>query len=528
MNKRAITALIVAISLYGGSVIAAPSVSPSPSASTQKTEEKVKASATPSSKKSDDKEDSNASQKASASPKTDKYSEKSSKSESEKESSFPEPRAKSAIVIDANSGDVIYALNADDKVYPAGTSNIMTAIVALENIGLSDNCTVTEEAMAGITYDQPQLGMKVGENFTVEQLLYAIITNSNNDAANTLAITVSGSIDAFVTKMNEKAAELGMDNTHFANPSGKQDENHYTTAADMATLSRYAMKNSTFAQIAATQKYVLPATNMRSSDKTILSTNHLVSRYKYPYHYYANATGVKSGNSKDAGYCLCASAVKGKLNLISVVMGCENADVKDGAYSFTDTAKMFDYVFENYQSVLLVKKGDVVYDTKVKESKDSMRLALTVDEDVYATLKKTADPELITNEVSLDKAIKAPIEQGEVFGTVTYSYNGRELKKVNVVAANEVKRDFILHTINSIAGFIFNPIVLIIVIFIAAFLIRLRIIRNRKRKIRQSKMAYYNRGRNTAQRRTGSSTRTSQNRRRNTQLRRRDDFYDNY
>lgn len=540
MNKRTVTALIVAISLCGGTVFASHASSPSPSAATQKTENTVKTSASPSSKKTDEEEDdskasssakktdeeeddskASPSAKATSSPKADKDSEKFSESGDEKKTSFPEPHAKSAIVIDANSGDVIYALNADDKVYPAGTSNIMTAIVALENIGLSDSCTVTEEALADITYDQPQLGMKVGEVFTVEQLLYAVITNSNNDAANTLAIAVSGNIDAFVTKMNEKAAEIGMNNTHFANPSGKQDENHYTTAADMAVLSRYAMKNTTFAQIASTQKYVLPATNMRSSDKTMLSTNHLVSRYKYPYHYYANATGVKSGNSKDAGYCLCASAVKGKLNLISVVMGCENTDVKDGAYSFTDTAKMFDYVFENYQSVLLVKKGDVVYDTKVKESKNSTRLALTVDDDIYATLKKTADPELITNEVNLEKEIKAPIEQGEVFGTVTYSYNGRELKKVNIVAANEVKRDFILHIINSVTGFIFNPIVLIIVILIAAFLIRLRIIRNRKRRMRQSKMAYYNRGGNSSARMT-RNTRDSQTRRRNTQNRRRD------
>lgn len=414
--------------------------------------------------------------------------------------------------MDANSGDIIYALNADKKMYPAGLSNIMTAVVALENTNLADNCTVTEEALAGITYTQPQLGMKVGESYTVEQLLYAIIVNSCNDAANTLAISVSGSIDAFVQKMNDKAAELGLTGTHFANPSGYQNENHYTTASDMAYLSIYAMNNSTFAQIAATQKYVFPPTQARSKQKTILSTNHLVSRYKYPYYFYANATGIKSGNSTDAGYCLAASAAKGKLNVISVVMGCQNTTAKEGAYSFIDTAAMFDYVFENYQSVLLSKKGDVLYDTKVAESKNSTRLALTVEDDVYITLKNTADPEIITNEVTLVQEAKAPIAQGDYFGTITYSYNGKPLKTVNLVAANEVKRDFVLHIMNTIIHFIFNPITIIILVLIAAGWARMRIVQNRKRRKRHSQMTSFN-GK-SAKRPGGNSA-----------SRRRDDYY---
>lgn len=424
-----------------------------------------------------------------------------------KSSSFPVPRAESAIVLDANSGDVIYALESDKRVYPAGTSNIMTAIVALENSNLADTCKVTQDALSNVTYDQPQLGMLVGEEYTVEQLLHAIILNSNNDAANVLAISVSGSIEAFVQKMNEKAAELGMSNTNFANPTGLQNENHYTTAGDLAKLAKYAMKNSSYAKIASTQKYVFPATALRSQEKTILSTNHLVSRYKYPYHFYANATGIKSGNSSDAGYCLAASAVKGKMNVISVIMGAKNEDAKDKAYSFVDTKAIFDYVFENYQTILLAKHGDVVYDSKVDEAKNSTRLALTVDEDVYVTMKKTADPDIITNEVNLTAETKAPIKQGDLFGTITYSYNGAELKTMHLIAANEVKRDFILHIINSVLGFIFHPIVLIILILILAAWVRLRIVRNRKRRIRHSRMASYSgSGSRTAPRRSRSAT----------------------
>lgn len=426
-----------------------------------------------------------AAQKAETSAK--ESSEDDSKNTEEK-NEFPVPNAEAAIVLDTKSGDIIYALDADKKVYPAGLTNIMTAIIALENKNLADTCEVTNEALSGVTYDQPQLGMKVGEVYTVEQLLHAIILNSNNDASNTLAIAVSGSIDEFVKKMNEKAQALGLNDTNFTNPSGLHDENHYTTASDMAYLSRYAMQNQSFAGIAKTQKYTLPPTGARTSDKTILSTNHLVSRYKYPYHYYANATGLKSGNSTDAGYCLAATAVKNGFSILSVVMGAPNADANEKAYSFRDTAAIFDYVFENYQSVLLAKKGDVIHDSKVEEAKNSTRLALTVEEDVYATMKKTADIDLVKNEIEITEETKAPIEQGQVFGTVTFSYNDRELTKVNLVAANEVKRDFILHIINSVLGFIFHPVVIIILILSLYIWTKLRIARNRKRRLRHSRM----------------------------------------
>lgn len=425
--------------------------------------------------------------------KTDSAEGESSETVSKTE--FPKPRAKSAVVIDANSGDTIYAQDAEKKLYPAGTSNIMTAMIALENAALGDAFTVTEDALANVKYDQPQLGIKVGETYTLEQLLYAILLNSDNDAANAIAIGTSGSIDAFVEKMNKKAEELGLSNTHFANPTGLQNENHYMSAQDLAALAKYAMQNPEFKNIVKTQKYDMQTPH---GTQTLLSTNHLVSRYKYPYHYYTGAIGVKSGNSADAGYCLVSAAEKNNLYIISVVMGCDNADAKDGAYSFTDTAKMLDYIFENYKSVLLAKKGDIVYDSKVSQAKDGVRVAITVEDDVYITLKDTADIEAITSEVNIIQDLKAPIHRGDYFGTITYSYNGKAIKTANVVAANEVKRDFIIHIFASVFGFIFNPIVLIIIIAIAAIWIRLNIVRSRKRRMRRKRLVSQG-GANTAQ-----------------------------
>ena len=413
-------------------------------------------------------------------------SEKTETSEtSTKKPTFPKPRADSAVVIDANSGDTIYAMESDKKLYPAGTSNIMTAVIALEKASLGDTFTVTAEALQNVKYDQPQLGIKVGEAYTLEQLLYAILLNSDNDAANAIAIGVSGTIDAFVDEMNKKAEELGLSNTHFANPTGFQNENHYMSAYDLAILARYAMQIPDFKSIVKTPKYDMQTPH---GTQTLLSTNHLVSRYKYPYHFYNGAIGVKSGNSTDAGFCLVTEAEKNNLYIISVVMGCDNADAKDGAYSFIDTAKMLDYVFENYKSVPLAKKGDIVYDSKVAEAKDSTRVAITVEEDVYITLKNTADADLITSEVNIIQELKAPIHQGDYFGTITYSYNGKAVKTANVVAANEVKRDFFLHITASIFHFIFNPIVLLIIILVVAIWVRLNVVRSRKRRIRRKRL----------------------------------------
>jgi len=440
---------------------------------------------------------------SSSSTKASESQSTSTEEKSEKKNEFPVPNADSAIVVDIKSGDVIYALDADKKVYPAGLTNLMTSVLALESKSLNDTFQVTKDVLSGVTYDQPQLGLQEGETYTIEQLVHAVILNSNNDASNALAIAVSGNVPDFVKKMNEKAKDLGLNDTNFVNPSGFHDENHYTTASDMAYLAQYALQNEAIASIAKTQKYTFPPTGIRTSEKTILSTNHLVSRYKYPYHYYANATGLKSGNSKEAGYCLAATAVKNGFTVLSVVMGAPNQDANEKAYSFRDTAAIFDYVFDTYQSVLLAKKGDVIHDSKVEEAKNSTRLALTVEEDVYTTLKKTADKDIIKNEVEVTEEAKAPIEQGQVFGTVTYSYNDRELTTVNLVAANEVKRDFILHLINSVLGFIFHPIVIIILLLALYVWAKLRIARNRKRRLRHSRMVSQRQGAS----RTGTTTR---------------------
>lgn len=409
-------------------------------------------------------------------------------SDTVQKSDFPEPRAASAIVIEANSGDVIYSMDAEQRLYPANTTNIMTAIVALENASLGDTFTVTGEALAGAGYDHTDLRLVEGESYTLEQLLYPVLLTSVRDAApyaKVIAMGIGGSIDTFVDKMNQKAEDLGLKNTKFANPTGEYSEEHYTTAADLAKLASYAMQNNSFRTIVKTPTYSF-------GNKKVYNTNNLVSRYIQSYHFYDKAIGIKASNSDKSGYCLVSAANTDELYIISVVMGCEDISNKDdGAYSFVDTVKMCEYIFENYKSVLLIEKGHHLDSAKVSNAKDTARVAFTVDEDVYMVLENTADTDAISKEIEITKEVKAPIRQGDRFGTVTYSYNGKS-KTVDVVAATDVKVDRLSTVFSAIFGFIFNPVVIILIILIVAAWIRMNIVREKKRKIRRKRLVSQN------------------------------------
>ena len=244
-------------------------------------------------------------------------------------------------------------------------------------------------------------------------------------------------------------------------------------------------------------------------EKKVYNTNNLVSRYIQAYHFYKKAVGIKAANSEKSGNCLVAAAKTDDLNLISVVMGSHDTSNKDeNAYSYVDTVNMCEYVFENFKSVLLIEKGYLLDSAKVSDAKDSARVAFTVEDDVYMTLENTADVEAISKDIEITKEVKAPIHRGDSFGTVTYSYNGKS-KTVDVVAANDVKRDNIAHFFGIIFGFIFHPFVLLVIILIAAAWIRMNIMRKRKRTIRRKRLVSQNGGNSGAgSRKTSSRSRS--------------------
>lgn len=243
----------------------------------------------------------------------------------------PSISAEGAILIDGESGEVIYEKDADKRLYPASTTKIMTALVALEileEIGADlDSCVVVPAEAAGA--EGSSLYLKAGEKVTLEELMYGMMLQSGNDAAQTVAICCGGSLDEFVSRMNEKAKELGCLSTGFTNPSGLFDENHYTTARDLAIISMAAMKREDFRQIAATVDWESSDTGRHFHNK-----NKTVSRYE-------GATGIKIGYTEKSGRTLAASAKRGEKELIAVVLNDHNW--------FSDAYALMDYGFARYE-----------------------------------------------------------------------------------------------------------------------------------------------------------------------------------
>lgn len=400
---------------------------------------------------------------------------------------FPEPRAKAALLYDLKGNRIVYQSHADERVYPASVTKIMTALLALEKGNLGDTLTVTDSALADINYLHSRIDLKSGEQMSLENLLTALLVCSANDAANVIAEYISGDIQSFVALMNQRASELGMSNTHFANPHGFHDDNHYTTASDVAIMTREALKNITFCNLVKTKTYTIPATNI-SKERLISSTNHLISRYRNTYHYYPYATGVKTGSTTEAGSCLVATAEKNGISLLSVVMGCENPDQKENAYSFTDTKAMFEYIFGNYKSVTIASTSEVVSDSKVYEAKDNTRVALSPSKDVIMLLPSDYKAEEINFEPKLAEEINAPIEKGGLLGSATYSFRGETIATVDLIAANEVKRDNFLHFLHVVGRIVFSPYVLIPLIIIVALVVLNAYRQSKQRRMRRRHM----------------------------------------
>ncbi len=400
--------------------------------------------------------------------------------------------AQSALLMDMASGRVLYSKNIDDRVFPASTTKIMTGILALEMGNMSDTVTATYEALKSITLDDSQMGILVGEELTMEQLVKSMLIYSANDSANVIAIQLAGSIDAFVEIMNKKAQELGMTGTHFVNPCGSHDDNHYTTARDLAILSKYAMQNEQFREIVKTPIYKIPVTNKYTlGERILVNTNMFLSTARSTYYYYPPAIGIKTGHTSQAGYCLVSAAAYNNTEFLAVVMNCANVDTKEQAYSYIDSKTLFEFGFDNYQHQLLSSAGDIVYDSKVYEAKNDIRVALTVENDVSALIPNTdSSIEEVTPNVDIPERVDAPIHKGDIIGTITYSYKGTAVGSANLVATNDVERNHLLHVFHLIIGVITSPfffIPAIMLILVILFAKQRKKKRERQKRIQQLK-----------------------------------------
>ncbi len=352
-------------------------------------------------------------------------------------------KAETAILIDERTGKTLFEKDADKKEFPASTTKIMTCLLALEKGNLSD--TVTVDEVPQMEANATSIALAKGESMTLENLLYGLMLPSANDAAIVIAKYLGGSMEGFADMMNAKAKELGMTGTHYVNPNGLNDPEHYTTARDMATLARAARKYPEFCKIVSTQRYTIPATN-KSEQRTLKNTNRLISTSDDEIYAYEYATGIKTGYTSAAEHALASSAQKGDVSLIAVVL----RDEKLGKW--TDSITMFEYGFQFYDTVDLTDaltslelSADVPGSDK--EGAESVALSLEVVPDGSLTLTDTkeiiadikADPSLIEHTLTLKDGLTAPIEKGTDVGTITFAYNGEEIATCKLVAAQAVE-----------------------------------------------------------------------------------------
>lgn len=409
----------------------------------------------------------------------------------EKEDTFPTPHSQAAILIDRKSGDILYEKNINQKLYPASTTKIMTAVLALEKGVLTDSVTATREAIEPITSNHSHMGIKVGETLTLEQLLYGMLVYSANDAANVIAVHIGGSLEGFSAMMNEKALELGLSGTHYQNAHGYHDDNHYTTAKDLSTLARYAMEKEKFQEIVKTVLYRIPANDYYTEERVLSTTNHLISRYRNTKYMYKYAIGIKTGYTEESGSCLVAAATKGDMELISVILKADESE--DGTlYTFADSARLYEYTFENYKYIKVADIDQVVSDSPVYEARNATRVALLPSQNLEKILPKTTDVNDISANITLNEKITAPIKKGDVLGSVTYTLSGKTLGTVELVAGNDVKRDYILAIIHFFVNIITSPFFYIPLLIIIWLLISSNRRRRKRRQKRRSQLKYAN------------------------------------
>lgn len=344
----------------------------------------------------------------------------------------PKIDSRAAVVIDRKSKTILYGKNEDIKKAMASTTKIMTAMVVIQNTNL-DNIVEVSKKAAGT--GGSRLGLKTGDKISVKDLLYGLLLRSGNDAAVALAEYVGGNIEGFAQLMNQNAEELNLNNTHFVTPHGLDQQEHYTTAYELAILTDYALNNQVFAQIVNTKTYTI---NINGYSKTLNNTNELLGNLNGVY-------GVKTGFTNGAGRCLVTSTKRENMDIICVVLG---ADTKKDRTR--DSVKLIEYIFNNYEEISLNEKiqkefkswneinGNRINIEKGIDNKLDLEIENDNNEITYPIKKGTEEEINISIQANLK--LKAPVEEHTCIGKIVVEYKDNIIKEINIINTNKVEK----------------------------------------------------------------------------------------
>lgn len=327
--------------------------------------------------------------------------------------------AKSAVVMDVKTGRVLYSKNPDQKLPMASTTKIMTVLVAIESGRLNEKVTVSKKAAHT---EGSSIYLKEGERITVEELLYAIMLRSGNDAATAVAEHIGGSTEGFAKLMNEKAKEIGALNTNFANPHGLDDPNHYTTAYDLALITSYALRNPKFAEIVSTKHKTISGPPDVEWNRAMMNKNKMLWQYQ-------GGDGVKTGFTKKSGRCLVSSATRDKWQLCSVVLNC--------GPMWQESSALLDYCFNNYSQQKVVDGSDIYQNLKVIDGQKDL-VGIKPVKDLYLPLSKEE-----LNKVVLVPSLKfnnrAPINKGTIAGEIRVYVGDKQIGALDLEYTESVR-----------------------------------------------------------------------------------------
>ncbi len=396
----------------------------------------------------------------------------------------PSISARAAVLMDANTGEIFFKKNADEALAPSSTTKVMTALLAIEaiergEISLSDSVSASGNVSVGLTDTSSDSSPRIvsGETLTVEELLYCILLISADDAANMLAEYLSGSVSAFVDDMNDRAAELGCENTHFSNCTGADAEDHYSTAMDLALITREALRHRLFQTVSGTLYHTVSATNAAAA-RELTNTNSLINNNSE--YYYDPAYGVKTGYSATAGYCLISAAKQNNINAICILMGGKNVGDQ-----FSESATLYRWLYNNFESTPIVNATTTILTIPVKLGTQDT-VGVRAENGVTIVLPYDFDLSRVSYEYILyheqnGEELNAPVSAGQLLGELTVVELDENRQRIQtygtarLVAASSVDVSRTEYLQSQVAGLLKQPVIMkilkILAIVLAVYLL---------------------------------------------------------
>lgn len=395
--------------------------------------------------------------------------------------------AKTAVLMNVETGFNVFERNINDKVYPASLTKLITALVVLDKVReLSAVVTAYDGVLSDIAGEGASNSeIQPGEQLTVEQLIYCLLVPSACDAANVLAMYVSKNIPDFVKLMNEKAKALGMASTNFTNAHGLFEANQYSTTYDLLLLAKEVIKSEFLIKVCSSARYTIPETN-KHSERTLVTTNYMVDENTAWYS--PSTIGIKTGNTDESGRNLITYSKKDNISYICIVTGCDNSN-DNIRPDFDDTFTLLNWAFNSLQMTRLASANDTLGEVKVTLCREKDHVSAVASEDYYSIVPSNAVDSVIIKPVLNNEEIQAPVKKGDELGYAVVSCSGVELGKIKLIAAEDMDRSIILFIEYEVGQFVSSKpfmAVAIIVVTIVAVCIFLNIHHNRKRR------RYYN------------------------------------